>query len=95
MNVNKLKVVGDSEIIVRQIRNTNHCNSPHLKGYQQEALKLIDHLEDFNIIAISRFDNRVADSLAIATSRLSPLEDFEASSFLFNCFTDLQFQQHW
>jgi hypothetical protein len=34
LNVKELKVFGDSEIIVRQVRNTIHCNSPHLKNYQ-------------------------------------------------------------
>jgi hypothetical protein len=34
LNVKELKVFRDSEIIVRQVRNTIHCNSPHLKNYQ-------------------------------------------------------------
>jgi len=34
LNVKELKVLRDSEIIVRQVRNTIHCNSPHLKNYQ-------------------------------------------------------------
>jgi hypothetical protein len=86
MNVKKLKVARDSKIIVRKIRNTIHCNSPHLKGYQQEALKLIDHLEDFNIIVISKYDNRVANSLDIVASRIFPLEYFEASKFFVQLF---------
>jgi hypothetical protein len=34
LDVKELKVFGDSKIIVRQVRNTIHCNSPHLKNYQ-------------------------------------------------------------
>jgi hypothetical protein len=34
LDVKELKVFGDSEIIVRQVRNTIHCNSPHLKNCQ-------------------------------------------------------------
>jgi ribonuclease HI len=34
LNVKELKVFEDSEIIIRQVRNTIHLNSPHLKNYQ-------------------------------------------------------------
>lgn len=36
LKVGILKVVGDSEIVVHQVRNTIHCVSPRLKSYQQE-----------------------------------------------------------
>jgi ribonuclease HI len=49
LNVKRLKVFGDSEIIIRQVRNTIHCNSPHLKNYQQEVYRLIERFEAFNI----------------------------------------------
>jgi ribonuclease HI len=54
LNVKKLKVFGDSEIIIRQVRNTIHCNSPHLRNYQQEVHRLIEHFEAFNITMIPR-----------------------------------------
>jgi ribonuclease HI len=81
LNVKELKVFGDSEIIVRQVRNTIHCNSPHLKNYQQEVHRLIEHFEAFNITTIPREKNILVDSLATTASRLSPLEDYEASRF--------------
>jgi hypothetical protein len=37
--------------------------------------------EAFNIIAIPKEKNILADSLAIDTSRISPLEDYKASRF--------------
>jgi hypothetical protein len=76
-----LKVFNDSEIIVRQVRNTIHCNSPHLKNYQQEVHRLIERFDAFNITTIPRAKNTLADSLATTASRLSPLEDYEASRF--------------
>jgi ribonuclease HI len=81
LNVKELKVFRDSEIIVRQVRNTIHCNSPHLRNYQQEVHRLIEHFEAFNITTIPRKKNTLVDSLATASSRLSPLEDYEASRF--------------
>jgi hypothetical protein len=81
LNVKELKVFRDSEIIVRQARKTIHCNSPHLRNYQHEVQRLIEHFEAFNITAIPRTKKTLDDSLAIVASRLSPLEDYEASRF--------------
>jgi ribonuclease HI len=81
LNIKELKVFRDSEIIVIQVRNTINCNSPHLRNYQQEVHRLIEHFEAFNIIVILRTKNTLVDSLATAASRLFPLEDYEASWF--------------
>jgi hypothetical protein len=43
--------------------------------------RVTKHFEAFNITAISRTKNTLANSLATAASRLSPLEDYEASRF--------------
>lgn len=44
-------------------------------------MKLIDHLEAFNITAILGFENKEVDSLATITSILSLLEYFEINRF--------------
>jgi predicted nucleotidyltransferase len=77
-----LKVFRDYEIIVRQVRNIIHFNSPHLRNYQQEVHRLIEHFEAFNITTIPRKKNILADSLATVALRISPLEDYEASRFI-------------
>jgi hypothetical protein len=41
----------------------------------------MDRFDTFNITSIPREKNILADSLATAASRLSPLEDYEASLF--------------
>jgi hypothetical protein len=64
-----------------QVKNTIHCNLPHLKNYQQEVHRLIECFEAFNITAIPRANNILVDSLATGASRLLPLEDYEASRF--------------
>jgi ribonuclease HI len=79
LGVKELKVFEDSKIIVRQVKNTIHCNSPHLKNYQQEVHRLIECFDAFNITAIPREKNILADSLATIASRMSPLEYYEAS----------------
>jgi hypothetical protein len=49
--------------------------SPHLRGYQQEVWNLLYSFEYFNIESIPHYQNVVADILANATSRYTPLND--------------------
>ena len=70
--IRNLKVLGDSEIIVKQARNTIHCLSPHLKGYQNEVWELIMNFDVFNINLIPRLQNATADLLATSAARLFP-----------------------
>jgi len=44
------------------------------------------HFEAFNVTMILRAKNILVDSLAIVASRLSPLEDYEASRFIVELF---------
>jgi ribonuclease HI len=81
LNIKELKVFRDSKIIIRKVRNTIHYNFPHLRNYQQEVHRLVEHFEAFNITVIPRAKNTLADSLVTAASRISPLEDYEASRF--------------
>lgn len=68
-----LKVVGDLDIMVHQVRNAIHCVSPRLKIYQQEVWRLISQFQVFNIILVPIMRN--ADALANTASRMSLLRD--------------------
>jgi hypothetical protein len=81
LNIKELVVFGDSEIIVRQVKNTIHCNSPHLRNYQHEVHRWIENFLAFNMTTIHLSKNMLVDSLATVASRLSPLEDYEGSRF--------------
>jgi len=72
LKVENLKVYGDSEIIVKQIRNQIRCISPHLKAYQNEVWDLLKYFHAFNIVSIPRLKNAAADLLAISAARLVP-----------------------
>ena len=52
LKVKNMKVYGDSEIVVKQIRNKIHCISPHLKAYQNEVWDLLINFHAFNIVSI-------------------------------------------
>ena len=77
-----LVVLGDSEIIVRQVRNTIHCIAGHLRNYQAEVWNLLLAFEAFNISSIPRYLNQEVDLLANVASRLIPSEGMLTDSFL-------------
>lgn len=59
-----LKVVSDSELMVKQIVGQYKVSSPTLKELNEQAMKLIDQLECFEIKHVLREKNREADRLA-------------------------------
>eukprot|EP00253_Pinus_taeda_P033995 PITA_33995 len=81
LNVQYLKVFGDSEIVIKQVRNTIHYLSGHLKHYQSLVQDLISHFMAFDISPIPRSQNAVADLLASVASKLLPYEDYSPDRF--------------
>jgi hypothetical protein len=81
MNVKNLMVFGDSEIVVRQVRNFIHCLSPHLKSYQTDVWNLMHNFSSFNINSIPRLSNSEVDLLANVASKLFPTEDLSSNAF--------------
>jgi hypothetical protein len=61
-----MKFFGDSDIIVRKVKNTIHFNSPHFRNDQQEVHILIEHVEAFNIAIVPMTKNTFSDSLTTA-----------------------------
>ncbi len=59
-----LKVVSDSELMVKQINGQYKVSSPTLKELHDRATKLIDQLDYFEIKHVLREKNREADRLA-------------------------------
>ena len=59
-----LKVVSDSELMVKQINGQYKVSSPTLKELYEQAMKKIDQLDCFEIRHVLREKNRDADRLA-------------------------------
>lgn len=59
-----LKVVSDSELMVKQINGEYKVNNPALKELHAQAMKKIDQLEYFEMRHVLREKNRDADRLA-------------------------------
>jgi hypothetical protein len=81
MRIQNLIVFGDSEIVVRQVRNSIHCLTPHLKCYQNEVWNLINKFSAFNINSIPRSSNVEADLLANVASKLLPADGLSPKAF--------------
>jgi ribonuclease HI len=60
----RLKVISDSELMVKQIQGKYKVNSPDLKPLWQEAKDRIARLEAFEITHALRHKNKAADALA-------------------------------
>lgn len=76
-----LKVFCDSDIVIKQVSNTIHCLSGHLKHYQSLVQDFISHFLEFNISPIPRSQNVVANLLANVASNLLPYEDYSPYRF--------------
>lgn len=59
-----LKVISDSELMVKQVNGQYKVSSPTLKELHDRAVKLIDQLDYFEITHVLREKNRQADRLA-------------------------------
>jgi ribonuclease HI len=81
MNIQNLIVFGDSEIVVRQVRDSIHCLSPHLKSYQSKVWNLMNNFSAFNINYIPRLNNSEVDLLANVAYKLFPAEGLSPNSF--------------
>src|SRR5277367_2530289 len=60
----RLKVVSDSELMVKQIKGQYRVNSPELRPLYDEAKRRIARLEQFRIEHVLRGKNKEADRLA-------------------------------
>jgi len=59
-----LKVISDSELLVKQIKGEYKVSSPTLKELHSRAAKMLDELDYFEIRHVLREKNRDADRLA-------------------------------
>src|SRR5579883_3074295 len=62
--IRKLKVISDSELMVKHMKRQYRVNSPDLKPLYEEAQKLAAQLDYFRIEHVLREQNREADRLA-------------------------------
>ncbi|MEO6966787.1 MAG: ribonuclease HI family protein [Acidobacteriaceae bacterium] len=60
----RLRVISDSELMVKQIRGQYRVQSPDLRPLYEEAKRRIVQLKEFQIVHVLRGKNKKADELA-------------------------------
>ena len=69
LGVDEITTFGDSELVVQQVKKVYQVKQPKHRNYVQEVWDMVEHnFFSFNITHVSRNENQLADSLAIATS---------------------------
>ena len=73
MNIQSLKVLGDLELVVRQVKNQCQAKHTRLRAYRNEVWDMVEKFFlAFNIQFMPQEQNRMADSLAVAASTFHP-----------------------
>jgi ribonuclease HI len=79
----RLKVVSDSELLVRQIQGSYKVRSADLRPLHQQARQMIERLESFAIEHVGREHNREADRLVNQALNAAEAGTTPAKSHLF------------
>jgi len=70
--IKKLKVFGDADLIIQQVKKTFQAKHPRLRAYRDEVWRIKEFFEFFCISYIPRAQNQLADSLAVSASLFIP-----------------------
>jgi ribonuclease HI len=73
--VKQLVIMGDSELVVKQVKGQYACHDPGLSDYRKRVWSLIDQLDAVDLKCISRRHNMIADSLAVEAGNIEPPEE--------------------
>ena len=78
--VEQLVVFGDLEFVIQEVRDNYQVKNSKLKNYRNEVWDLIEHyFPAFNLNYVSREENEMADSLAMAASNFKVRLDVKAT----------------
>ncbi|KAJ1394091.1 Ribonuclease H-like superfamily [Sesbania bispinosa] len=81
LNVKHLKIKGDSNLIIKQLKGEYGVKEASLAAYREEALKLTEAFEGIEATHIPRAENRHADALATIGSKETRSEEEEVVVF--------------
>ena len=68
LEVQKISILGDSELIIKQIKGEYSTKNPRLREYRNAALDLLKTFEKYELIFIPRAKNHLANELAFNAS---------------------------
>ncbi len=61
--VDVIHIIGDSQLIIKQVLGAFKVNKPELRKHRDFVLKLLEQFEDFTIKWVPRRENKRADAL--------------------------------
>ena len=66
-----VQLMGDSELVINQVNDSYQTKHPRMRAYRNEVWDMFgNYFTEHKIIAIPRYENTVADSLAVAAGNL-------------------------
>ena len=71
LKVKSIEVFGDSQLVIKHVRNSMLCTFYHLNNYQREIWSLLNKLESFNIKFIPHTNNFDTSMLIDGASTLN------------------------
>jgi ribonuclease HI len=75
LGVRQLLMKGDSQLIIKQVKEDCAYNDPQLAAYLLHACKLRKDFEVLDLQHIPRAENAVADNLSAKASNSAPVPD--------------------
>ncbi|XP_059067103.1 uncharacterized protein LOC131858119 [Cryptomeria japonica] len=81
LHIKMLKVKGDAELIVKQVRGLFAIKNERLRHYRNHVWDKIEAFNSFSIEAVLREFNSKADSLVVYAALLVPHPDFTTNTY--------------
>ena len=63
VGIEVIHVIGDSQLVIRQVTGIFKVNKPELKKHRDRVLELLENFEDYTIKWVPRKENKRADAL--------------------------------
>jgi ribonuclease HI len=68
LGTKRIVVHGDSKLIINQVKGIYQSKHPRLRAYKNLVLDLLEEFSEYNLSAIPRGQNQIADALATSAS---------------------------
>ena len=70
LGAQRIKVLGDAELVINQVNDSYQTRHPRMRAYRNEVWDMIGNFfTEHTIQVVSRHENIVADSLAVAAGK--------------------------
>ena len=69
LGIKRLKVFGDSEMVIKQVKGIYGVKNPSLANYRAAVQRVIEHFAFVEYKVVNRGENKLADSLATLATK--------------------------